>query len=221
MSRSVQIFRGFTIAHSHYGCRWLIKDFVFYSIWDQTRTIYSCFPGILHGLSIAVNPYKIPVDHFKKQLYLLTSIYTSLQTNLLTCKLAAKLKCDYIKSISLQIIMLPVDFAGDSTLLITFREHADSSDMTLLNARHNITNATWYITHPRFFLWWNAKVTTIDQLCSWFIFSLSNHRSCAPSIRQRSINDQREIGTIHTAVIYHGKQDVLLFYSPICSLKQL
>ena len=75
-----RFFRGFTIAHSHYGCRWLIKDldFVFYSIWDQTKTIYSCFPGILHGLSIAVNPYKIPVEHFKKRLYLLTSIYTSL-----------------------------------------------------------------------------------------------------------------------------------------------
>ena len=42
---------------------------------------------------------------------------------------------------------------------------------------------------------------------------LSNRRSCGPRIRQRSINDQCEAGTIHTKVIYHEKKDVLfLFY---------
>ena len=31
---------------------------------------------------------------------------------------------------------------------------------------------TWHIKHPRFSLWWTAKVTRIDQFASsWFIFS--------------------------------------------------
>ena len=39
--------------------------------------------------------------------------------------------------------MPPVEFAGASTLLITFREHADSTDMTLLifnSTQHNKCN---------------------------------------------------------------------------------
>ena len=50
-------------------------EYVFQRIWDQTRTIYSCFPKLLHGLSIAVNPIRF--DYFKKRLKSRVGIFES------------------------------------------------------------------------------------------------------------------------------------------------
>ena len=50
--------------------------------------------------------------------------------------------------------MPPVEFAGASTLLITFREHADSTDMTLMifnSTQHNKCNMI-YNTSKIFFV---------------------------------------------------------------------
>ena len=112
-----------------------------------------------------------------------------------TYKPAAKLKCDYINSTSLKIIMSLVEFAGAFTWLITFREHVDSSDMTLVtfnSAQHNKYNMM-HNTSKIFFV-----VKCCDNKWSvWvFIYFLIEKSSpgIGPGIWQRSINDQRESG---------------------------
>ena len=107
--------------------------------------------------------------------------------------------------------MSPVEFVGAFTWLITFREHADSTHMTLLIFNSTQHNNMMHNTSKIFFVvkccnnnWsvWFLNYFLIEQsLLSWTL-----------NPTERPMNDQLEEGTIHTTVIYHRKKDMLLFY---------